>query len=532
MSSNDNNDLLNNNIESGSLEREALSSDGTKESKAENLLISSTVQSITESKPNDNCPTCEWLGIRITDKGIVDSKTGKPIVNDSSTVLSDEQSKALEVMLSGRNCFITGSAGTGKSFLIDEFRDCYDDDYVVVAPTGIAAIHIGGQTIHSFFQLAPELYHRDKIVKLSKDQKLKGRKRSLLRQCKCIIIDEISMVRSDLFYAIDARCREMCNSITPFGGKQIICCGDFFQLPPVVKSNCNEREILIEQFGGIYPFQTELWNKTNFEIIHLTKSFRQHDNTFFNVLNNIRKGSCDNDIVMNGRNYDAVSLINKLCPQRALTNCTTLLCTTNNEVARINKKFIDELPSDPVTFDAIITGVFNETHYPNEYSLTVKLGCRVMCLINVYEEINETYYAMTHANGECGTITSIDRDKKTIKVIFEEYRFDNHRECEFKLNVWNNIEYIRDDDGKIIEHVTGSFSQFPLRPAYAITIHKSQGLTLSNAHISLSRGCFASGQLYTALSRVKTIEGLTISRKLNNGDILVDDDIVEFYNRH
>lgn len=441
--------------------------------------------------------------------------------------LSADQKMALSLMLSGKNVYISGSAGTGKTSLIQIFKEKYQGNCVVVAPTGVAAINVEGQTIHSFFMLPPGLLVPDNLEMIPWP-----RKREVLRQINCIIIDEISMVRSDMFAAIDLRMRQCARGSakrTPFGGKQVIVCGDFFQLPPVVADGV-EDDWLQANLGGEYAFQTPLWKETNFKVAILKTPFRQKDDLqFLDMLDSIRHGDLSSKkIVVDGEELDAVEALNRLCtPDKIMSRVPIRLCTTNREAHAVNSAARAQIDSPPVSFQAQIRGKFNEADYPTEAELVLKKGCRVMVLKNSHKPKGGFFYV----NGDCGTVVDIKEDHEASRV---RVLFDNGTDAWVSCAEWKNTKYTMETDrfsGKKIirQDEIGCFTQIPLRLAYATTIHKSQGMSLDYVDVKLGNGCFAHGQLYTALSRARSLAGLHLERKISIDDLILDDRIVDFY---
>lgn len=441
--------------------------------------------------------------------------------------LSADQKMALSLMLSGKNVYISGSAGTGKTSLIQIFKEKYQGNCVVVAPTGVAAINVEGQTIHSFFMLPPGLLVPDNLEMIPWP-----RKREVLRQINCIIIDEISMVRSDMFAAIDLRMRQCARGSAkriPFGGKQVIVCGDFFQLPPVVADGV-EDDWLQANLGGEYAFQTPLWKETNFKVAILKTPFRQKDDLqFLDMLDSIRHGDISSKkTIVDGEELDAVEALNRLCtPDKIMPRVPIRLCTTNREAHAVNSAARAQIDSPPVSFQAQIRGKFNEADYPTEAELVLKKGCRVMVLKNSHKPNGGFFYV----NGDCGTVVDIKEDHEASRV---RVLFDNGTDAWVSCAEWKNTKYTMETDrfsGKKIirQDEIGCFTQIPLRLAYATTIHKSQGMSLDYVDVKLGNGCFAHGQLYTALSRARSLAGLHLERKISIDDLILDDRIVDFY---
>jgi ATP-dependent exoDNAse (exonuclease V) alpha subunit len=443
---------------------------------------------------------------------------------ENKVKLSTEQEHALHLMLSKKNVFISGNAGTGKTFVVKEFIRQFDGNCVIVAPTGVAAVNVGGQTIHSFFCLPICLMSEDTVG----DLKFRS-VRQKIENVDCIVIDEISMVRSDVLWAIDKRCKECVKGPKkklPFGGKQIIAVGDFFQLPPIVSDRIEE-DYLIEHFNGEYAFNAPIWSEAKFETILLKESFRQkNDNRFIEMLNKVRAGdlSCSYD---NDRNV--IDVLNDECTEKdkLFDKYPIRLCTTNIEAQNVNNAARAKINAVPYQFNAVVTGKFNIDEYPTEGELVLKVGCRVMVLCNKHKPLEGFFYV----NGDCGEILDIreNNDASTVRI-----KFDNGETCWIGFHEWKKYKYVLEIDrlsGKKIirQEEIGSFLQLPLRLAYATTIHKSQGMTLDAVDLRLGNGCFAHGQLYTALSRARSLNGLKFERNVDYNDLILDERVVDFY---
>ncbi len=390
--------------------------------------------------------------------------------------------------------FVTGRAGTGKSTLLRCLRDLVADEMVIVAPTGLAAVNVGGQTIHSFFGFPPRLIRPDDIRR--------SRNGRIMRRLKFLVIDEVSMVRSDLMWAIDQSLRvNRGRPREPFGGVRLAMFGDLHQLPPVI----DEAEVaahLESEHGGPFFFSIgELREGAGTSLIELTQVFRQKDEALLRVLNLVRDGDADED--------DLALLNERVHPIRTLAEGEpyVILTPTNAAARRINLAYLEALPRMAHQYEARVTGDFSESAQPTDGTLILKPGAKVMLLRNDPDK--------RWVNGTIARIARLEEDRVWVLVDGDEH--------EIERVAWENRRYAYDKgEEKIVETVAGTFRQFPLRLAWALTIHKSQGLTLEKVYIDLGRGTFAHGQAYVALSRCRTMEGLALARPLRPSDILFD----------
>ena len=439
--------------------------------------------------------------------------------------LVPEQKKALDLMLSGKNVFVTGKAGTGKSTAVDEFRKACKNGCVFLAPTGIAAININGSTIHSFFQLKPGLLTPDSIEPIGSRKRI-----DMIRSVRTIVIDEISMVRSDLFVAIDIRLQEITGCNKPFGGKQIILVGDFLQLPPVVKEK-TEAEYLDRELGGHYAFQTALWQQANLQCVCLQTVHRQgNDALFMKILNHLRYGELEiRDIQIEGlkKALNVIEALTHLCFMATpLEQMPVYLCTTNRTADTLNQLHLNKLKGEVHVFRAVVHGKFPEGDYPTLETLALKVGARVMTLTNKRTPDGEIEYV----NGEIGVVEDMDDGENGVVHV----RLDRGPTVSVQRTKWSKYEYEPEYDAntgkpKVRQKEVGTFVQIPLKLAYASTIHKSQGLTLDSVEVKLGNGCFASGQLYTALSRCRCIKNLRIDHPICPADAIFDQAVIDFY---
>ena len=446
-------------------------------------------------------------------------------MNKTKIKLAPEQKKTLDLMLSGKNVFLTGKAGTGKSTVVDEFRIICKHGCVFLAPTGIAAINIKGSTIHSFFQLKPGLLTPDSIEPIGSRKRI-----DMIRSVRTIVIDEISMVRSDLFVAMDMRLQEITGCNKPFGGKQVILVGDFLQLPPVVKEK-TEAEYLDRELGGYYAFQTALWQQADLQCVCLQTVHRQgNDALFMKILNHLRYGELEiRDIQLEGlkKALNVIEALTRLCFMATpLEQMPVFLCTTNRTADTLNQLHLNKLKGEVHVFRAVVRGKFPEGDYPTLETLALKVGARVMTLTNKRTSDGEIEYV----NGEIGVVEAIDDGENAVVHV----RLDRGPTVSVERTKWSKYEYEPEFDANtgrpiVRQKEVGTFVQIPLKLAYAVTIHKSQGLTLENVEVKLGNGCFASGQLYTALSRCRSIVNLRIDRPICLADAVIDDAVIDFY---
>ena len=419
--------------------------------------------------------------------------------------LSDDFNYALERMESGANLFITGRAGTGKSTLLQIFRRSTKKNVVVTAPTGVAALNVGGQTIHSLFGFPPRLLQ-------SKDVRPNRRYKRLFLNLEVLIIDEISMVRADMMQAIDYALKLNRDSGLPFGGVQIVMFGDLYQLPPVVSSQ-EERHWFSLHYASAYFFSASALDMIDLEMIELQQVYRQDSRHFLRLLEAIRNASMD---------YEELESLN----ERHIPDFTAeegqnylTLAARNATVNKINGTALAENPNPEMLYVAKVTGNFKENLFPVPAALKLKVGAQVMTVRND----NDRKYV----NGTIGTVI----DCKTDSVVIRVTEDDKSRDIEVGFEEWDVIRYKADaaDLSKIGTETLGTYKQIPVRLAWAVTIHKSQGKTFDKIIIDLGRGAFEHGQTYVALSRCRTLEGIVLRKPLTPRDVMVDPAIVEFY---
>ena len=411
----------------------------------------------------------------------------------------------------GVNVFLTGKAGTGKTTFLRQLKERSPKRMIVVAPTGVAAINAGGVTIHSFFQfpLAPyvpgsSFNTKDERFRFSKEKK------RIIRTLDLLVIDEISMVRADLLDQIDAVLRLHKDKNRPFGGVQLLMIGDLSQLAPVVKES--DWTMLREYYRTPYFFGSLALQQTQHVTIELQHVYRQTDTNFINILNEVR----ENRLTPGG----LAMLNSRYCDESVIKKCgegVIRLTTHNATVNSYNEQRMNELKGARYAFDATVTGTFPETSYPAEKTLELKKGCQVMFLKN--DSQGTRYY-----NGKLGIITSIDDEHIRVRGL------DDDIEVEVQPDVWTNARYVIDKETKEIrEEIEGEFRQYPLRLAWAITVHKSQGLTFDRAVIDVN-AAFAAGQVYVALSRLRSLDGLMLTEQLSPYSVKTDVAVTQYMN--
>lgn len=434
--------------------------------------------------------------------------------------LDHEQQIALEAMLDGQNVFLTGRAGTGKSVVINEFIRRQPDNLVCVAPTGLAARNLTkAGTIHRTFGLPSQLVFTGDLTDALLD------KMPFFHTLKTLLIDEISMVRSDTFTSIEYLLESASSLKYPpysFGGKQIIVVGDFYQLPPVV-DNQDVEECLEEYFRGIYAFSTPAWGRARFQNIELTQIHRQTDLEFIAFLNSLREMGSD----LPERLHDANERITVNRPTGDL-NGPICLCCSRDAADMINYQALAQLPDRGVELMGEKLGEFPDDELPVSPVLLLKRGMRIMLLRNRSHGYDVPQYE--YVNGDQGEVLYYEPSGKFIAV-----KLDRGPIVNVTQTSWKHYEYAtwRNEEGKlqISQEETGMFRQYPIMPAYATTIHKTQGQTLEKAHIILGKGCFAPGQLYTALSRVRSFDSLTLDRPISVADA-IGDTMVQIFMRN
>ena len=429
--------------------------------------------------------------------------------------LNDRFRHALQVMdKSDNNVFITGRAGTGKSTLLEYFRDTTKKNIAVLAPTGVAAVNVKGQTVHSFFNFRPD-------VTPDTAGRIRPKDKDIYKKLDAIVIDEISMVRADILDSVDIFLKRYGKKKGhPFGGIQMIFIGDLYQLPPVVTSR--EKALFSGHYKSPYFFSARVFDEDLFtkisasfdmEFIELEKVYRQQDGKFLNILNNIRNNTVsEEEIKEMNRRYDPGFI-------EETDDLYIYLTTTNAMAEKINMERLSKLKVDEYSYRGIIDGDFGERNLPTSLDLSLKEGSQVMLLNN--DALGRWI------NGSIGKVAEIEESEEGPDILWIELA--DGRIMDLLPHKWEMYEFSYDkESSKILSESVGSFTQYPIRLAWAVTIHKSQGMTFDRVIIDIGRGTFSHGQLYVALSRCTKIGGIVLKRPVHKRNVLLDQRVVSF----
>ena len=435
-------------------------------------------------------------------------------INDSNIDLNNNEfQQALQIIqFTRRSLFLTGKAGTGKSTFLRYIRENTKKKCIVLAPTGISAINVGGSTLHSFFKIPfHPLLPNDtsfSVKNIRKTLKYNGEKIKIIREVELIIIDEISMVRADIMDFIDKVLRIYSRNMRePFGGKQLLLVGDIYQLEPVVREE--DRKLLSPYYSSCFFFDAHVFHNIGLVSIELGTVYRQKDPLFIDILDHIRSGeaSAQDLSVLNARTKRAKEDTKKQ---------TITLSTRRDTVDFINEQQLEKLPGEPTLLHGEVKGDFPESNLPTPIELEIKPGAQIIFVKN----------DMAHrwVNGTIGVIEGIDEETGILYVIAED-----GNEYDVSKERWSNMKYrFNEKEQKIEEEEIGCYIQYPLRLAWAITIHKSQGLTFNNVNIDFSGGTFAGGQAYVALSRCRSLDGITLKQPIRFEDVFVRQEVRNF----
>lgn len=423
------------------------------------------------------------------------------------------------IRFTNNSIFLTGKAGTGKSTLLKYICEETKKEHVVLAPTGIAAINVGGATLHSFFKLpfhplTPDDPKYNTTTKLRGFLKYSKQHVKLIKSLDLVIIDEISMVRADIIDFIDRILRVYSGNMrVPFGGKQMLFVGDVFQLEPVVTRD--ERDIINRFYQSPYFFSANVFRQMPLVSVELTKVYRQDDHAFISILDHIRTNKVTNaDLqLLNMRVDDTINSDDNTDPADEFT---ITLATRRDVVDSINQRNLDSLPQEKHVFHGEINGDFPDNSLPTSMELELKVGAQIIFIKNDQDK--------QWVNGTIGVIEGFSDDGEFMYIINDEGTLLNVERVQ-----WENVRYVYNEkEKKVEEELLGTFIQFPVKLAWAITIHKSQGLTFNKVNIDLTGGAFAGGQTYVSLSRCRSLDGIKLKKDVTRADVFVNPSVSKF----
>ena len=420
--------------------------------------------------------------------------------------LGYEQKQLFDYMEStGKSMFITGRAGTGKSYLLSFFIRNTSKNVAVLAPTGVAAINVGGQTIHSFFRLSPQTPIPEENLQPSFN-------RAQMYTClDAIVIDEVSMVNAEIMNAIDQILRNATQKNIPFGGKQMLLFGDLYQLPPV--ANPQVRRYFDDRYGGVFFFNAPGIKSCDLEVREMTHIFRQKDPVFISILNGIRDGSVTDEML---------ARLNERADVSAEGDMAVVIAPTKDAVSRINDEMLQNIPERMFTYEAVVSGDLKENEFPAPKVLRLKVGARVMMLKNDFDSTStKPEESRRWANGTLGQVSRLSEDHIWVMINGVSHQIDRA--------TWHKNQYAYDaKNKKLSRRVTARITQFPIMLSWAITIHKAQGATYQSIGIDMANGMFAAGQTYVALSRCVDMNRVYLSRPITHEDILTSNEVKGF----